>query len=274
MVRQELAVEELRFLELHEARVHAIPGRRVRDLGDAVLLHDPIDREPFWNRLAGIRWPTDPRAFDRRLDEAITLFATLDRAPHIWPRPMLNEPPDLVRRLEAAGFTNQGGNLLMLRGGSDAPPDDRPPAGVTVERLHALALADRADAASDLTLVLAEAFEVEPARRASIAAESVAMFDHPEVHACLVRVDGEPAAVAKRTTFDGASYLSSIGTRPRYRGRGLGSLVTAAITRDALEAASRTIYLGVFTLNVIARRMYERLGYRVVGGETPDLLMR
>ena len=30
----------------------------------------------------------------------------------------------------------------------------------------------------------------------------------------VIRVDGEPAAVAKRLTFDGATYLSSIGSRP------------------------------------------------------------
>ena len=50
----------MRRLILHETQVHAMPGRDVRDLGDAILLHDPIDPEPFWNRLAAIRWPADP----------------------------------------------------------------------------------------------------------------------------------------------------------------------------------------------------------------------
>ena len=43
----------MRRLLLHEARVHAIPGRDLRDLGDAILLHDPVETEPFWNRLEG-----------------------------------------------------------------------------------------------------------------------------------------------------------------------------------------------------------------------------
>lgn len=274
MVGQELDAESLRFLELHQARVHAMPSRRVRDLGDSVLLHDPLDREPFWNRLAAIRWPEDRRAFDRRLDETVTLFATLDRVPHIWPRPVRNQPPDLVSRLERAGFADQGGGLLMLHGDPAARLDERPPVGVTVEHLHRVKLADRSAAAAAIAQVLAEAFEVEPLRRASIAAETVAMFDHPQVHACLVRVDGEPAAVAKRTTFDDASYLSSIGTRPRFRGRGLGSLVTASVTRDAVAEGSRWTYLHVFGTNTRARRMYERLGYVTIGGEVPDLLLR
>ena len=41
----------MRRILVHEARVHATPGRRLRDLGDSLLLHDPLDPEPFWNRL-------------------------------------------------------------------------------------------------------------------------------------------------------------------------------------------------------------------------------
>ena len=51
-------------LMLHEARIHAVPGRDLRDLGDAILLVDPIDPDPFWNRLECLRWPDDPDAFD------------------------------------------------------------------------------------------------------------------------------------------------------------------------------------------------------------------
>src|SRR3954453_7737850 len=108
----------LRFLERHEARVHALPGREVRDLGDAVLLHDPLDREPFWNRVNAIRWPAGADAFDRRLGETIALFAMIDRIPHVWPRDALNEPADLAERLLAQGFADVGGGHLMLL---DAP---------------------------------------------------------------------------------------------------------------------------------------------------------
>ena len=73
----------MRHLLLHEARIHAIPGRDLRDLGDTILLHDPVEPEPFWNRLEGLRWPSDPTAFDRRLTEALVLFASIGRQPHI-----------------------------------------------------------------------------------------------------------------------------------------------------------------------------------------------
>ena len=37
-----------------------MPGRELRDLGDAILLDDPNDPEPFWNRIEAIRWPAEP----------------------------------------------------------------------------------------------------------------------------------------------------------------------------------------------------------------------
>lgn len=268
--------QTLRFLELHETRVHALPGRRVRDLGDAVLLHDPLDREPFWNRLAAVTFPADPRAFERRLDEVITLFATLDRLPHVWPRPLFNEPVDLVDRLLGAGFVDIGGGLVMLLD-DPAPSAEltrRPRPDLEIERLHLVDPARRRAVAPEIALVLAESFDVEPSRRDPIADETAAMFDRPEQHAYLVRVGGEPAAVAKRATFDGATYLSSIGTRPRFRGRGLGALATALAVEDGLAAGSRWTYLGVFTENHAARRVYERLGFVAIGGPVPDLLLR
>ena len=87
----------MRRLLLHEARVHAIPGRDLRDLGDAILLHDPVEPEPFWNRLEGVRWPAEPDAFDRRLTEILVLFASIGRTPHIWASP-LHDSPDRPRR--------------------------------------------------------------------------------------------------------------------------------------------------------------------------------
>jgi GNAT superfamily N-acetyltransferase len=278
MVARALDVDTLRYLELHETRVHAIPFRRVRDLGDAVLLHDPSDREPFWNRVAGIRWPADTGAFDRRLDEVITLFATLDRLPHVWPRPTLNEPADLIDRLLDAGFEDAGSGLIMLLDHPDAlaAPAALPgrAAGVTVERLHELPAPDRVEAAAAVSRVLVESFDVEPERRPPIEAETAAWLAHPALHVVLVRVDGEPAAVAKRASFDGATYLSSIGTRPAFRGRGLGAVVTAVAARDGLADGGRWTYLGVFSTNAGARRLYERLGFTVIGGDTPDLILR
>ena len=266
-----------RWLAWHEAVCHSLVGREVRDLGDSVMLHDASDREPFWNRVAGIAWPHEPAAFDHRLAETLALFGGLDRVPHVWPSPGFDEPPDLVARLEAHGFVDMGAGLLMgldvdrlpLPSGALVAAEE----GIEIVRFRRLAGEAASVAARDVAIVLAEAFAVEPGRRAAIAEETTVLLGRDDFEICLVKVDGEPAATARRTTFEGASYLSSIGTRPAFRGRGLGRIVTEAVTRDAVNAGDWT-YLGVFSDNVVARRLYEGLGFITLGGPAPDLLLR
>ena len=265
----------MRFLELHEARCHALGGRDVRDLGHGILLHDPIDPEPFWNRLAGVRWPDDDAAFDRRLADVTALFASIARQPHIWLAPAHNEPVDVASRLADRGFVDLGGGYLMILVDPTAPLAETqdPGAGVTLERV---AGGSRPASAflDDATAVLGEAFEVPAQRREPIGAELARSMASPALTTYLARVDGAPAAVAKRTTFDGASYLASIGVHPAWQGRGLGALVTAAALRDAVDEGSEITYLGVFTDNERAQRLYERLGFAIVGGRAADFLLR
>lgn len=263
-------------LLLHEARVHAMPGREVRDLGDALILHDPRDPEPFWNRIEAIRWPADPAAFDQRLAETLILFATLTRQPHVWPAPIHDSPDDLVARLLANGFRDVGAGCLMAlvddtrsRGVSD---QDYGPS-VRLERLTGLTAGALGAAVETVVGVLVDAFEVDDLRRPGVTAETRASLRNPAFTHYLVSIDGIAAAVARRATFDGASYLSSIGTAPWARGRGLGELVTLAATADAVSAGSEWIYLGVFAENDTATRLYRRAGFELVGEPAPDLLL-
>ena len=263
-------------LLMHEARVHAIGGRDLRDLGDAILLHDAVEQEPFWNRLEGLRWPDAPDAFDRRLTDALVLFAAIGRTPHIWASPLHDAPTDLVARLEANGFRDLGASCVMLLTDpsiATAAARAEVPAAVTIERMSVVDPAAIEAAATDVDSVLLDAFEVGSDRRTGIEGETVASLDHPWFTHYLARVDGVPAGVARRATFDGASYLSSIGTAGWARGRGLGSLVTRTAVADAIAAGSRWTYLGVFSDNRTAIGIYERAGFSQLGGPAPDLLL-
>ncbi|MEO6207564.1 MAG: GNAT family N-acetyltransferase, partial [Candidatus Limnocylindrales bacterium] len=82
-----------------------------------------------------------------------------------------------------------------------------------------------------------------------------------------------PASVARGATFDGATYLSSIGTASWAQGRGLGRLVTAAATVDGLDAGSRWVHLGVFADNDPAIALYRRLGFQMSGAPGPDMIL-
>ena len=267
----------VRRLLRHEAEVHAIPGRTLRDLGDALLLHDADEPEPFWNRIEAITWPADPVGFDRRLAEIGVLFASIGRQPHFWTSPPHDEPADLVARLLANGFENVGeGLLLVARDGELARTALRRSglsAEMTLERHRAVTGAALTGAADGVVSVLMEAFGVEAVRRPGLTGETLASLADSRFTHYLIRRDGRPVAVARRATFDRISYLSSIGTVDAVRGLGLGRYITATAMVDALDEGSGWIHLGVFADNLPARRLYESLGFMMGGDPGPDMIL-
>ena len=286
MASSRVDLDAARRLMLHELEVQVTAGRELRDLGDGWLLHDPVDPEPYWNRLVGPAWPGDEGRFARRLDEVITLFASLDRIAHIRPLPIGNEPPDLAARLLANGFEQLAADVRMVL--VDRAPSERLAAAFSTGRATAgrWAIARFPDGAgrpaggalgrgpwaSEASLVLMEAFGVDPLRRPLLEGDLLASVLRAGCSILVLYDDGEPVATARRTTVGGATYLSSIGTRPTWRGRGLGALVTALAVVDADSDPRHLVHLVVDVSNVGGRRLYERLGFVTVGEPVPDLL--
>ncbi len=71
------------------------------------------------------------------------------------------------------------------------------------------------------------------------------------------------AVGAVRTSRAPSAHLSGIATHPSARGRGLGSAVTAVLTRAGLAAGQPTVTLDAYSSNAPGLRMYARLGYAV-----------
>lgn len=57
--------------------------------------------------------------------------------------------------------------------------------------------------------------------------------------------------------------LASIAVAPSARGQGLGAAVTARLTRNAFAAGAPAVTIDLYADNPAARRLYERLGYRM-----------
>jgi GNAT superfamily N-acetyltransferase len=93
---------------------------------------------------------------------------------------------------------------------------------------------------------------------------------------CGIRDDsGDLVAAAAHTESSSTiPFLASIVTRSDQRGRGLGGAVTAFITRRLLEEGRPRVTLGMYSDNAVARRLYLRLGYRVVHRFTSGRLRR
>lgn len=259
----------LRAFELHEATAHAHGEREVRDLGDAILLTDPLEADPFLNRLSGLRLPSDAAACDARLAELYALFAGLGRRPHVWTWSGVSTPADLERRLIGDGFIELGGAFLMALDGQPAPAPLPP--GVRLER--ASTAGERArDVLDGAARVMVEAFGVVAGSAEHIAAD-LSRASGPARDVCVAWVGDEPVAAGRRYTGRGMTHLSSIATRPAWWGRGLGAAVTAALTADGQRAGGTLVHLGVEAQNARARRLYERLGFVAIGERIADLLL-
>ena len=82
------------------------------------------------------------------------------------------------------------------------------------------------------------------------------------LRAYLVRIDGEPVAVARLSVGEKDAGLYGIGVAEKWRRRGIGTLLTTVATRAGLALGKRIVWLSVEDGNAGARQMYERLGYR------------
>jgi ribosomal protein S18 acetylase RimI-like enzyme len=258
-----------------EARAHRWPRRAVRDVLGGLLVHDPEDHEPVFNRLVDPDLPEADSQFDDWLRRVRVVFDRIARRPHLW----LTAPSEDARiaRLERAGFGQVGASRYMYLDDRSAiglaVPSGATPAGATIERIDATTH-DPLRAARDVAAVIADAFELDPAFHVLVEHDVVEMLDVAAISFVLARVEGEAVAVARRTTEGRASLLAAIGTRRGYRTRGFGRLVTSTATRDALAAGSDTVFLGVEDGNDAARHLYERLGYTFADGGVTALLQR
>jgi ribosomal protein S18 acetylase RimI-like enzyme len=69
------------------------------------------------------------------------------------------------------------------------------------------------------------------------------------------------ACAANEPFRAGVPHLASVAVRPDVRGRGLGAVVTAALTRGLLADGFPVVTLGMYADNDVARRLYLRLGF-------------
>jgi ribosomal protein S18 acetylase RimI-like enzyme len=263
----------LRFMEAHQVRAVTIPGRGWRDLGDAVLLFSAVEKEPFFNRLVAVRWPSKPDAFDARLREVCDLFKGLERRPYVWAVPGLSEPDDLITRLAANGFVDQGGGFDMVLVREPAAATDRSlPDGSALEHWNRSTGDEIPARAEVLARVIGASFDIPGGRHANLVREISLTLGRPDFHGYVITVDGAPVATGQRYTFDGASYLSSIGTQPGWRGRGFGAYITRALAAGSRAEGVDLVYLGVYADNTAALRLYQRLGFEILGGRSADML--
>jgi GNAT superfamily N-acetyltransferase len=88
------------------------------------------------------------------------------------------------------------------------------------------------------------------------------------LRAFIVRVDGQPAAVARLSQGDRVAGLTGIGVHPDLRRRGLGTLTTIVATRAGLALGNRLVWLSVREGDEAAGSLYAKVGFRPAFGWT------
>lgn len=181
-------------------------------------------------------------------------FGNRDRGFSIWGRDGVDEDDDLFAAAKAAGLHDvYAMPEMVLR----APVEERPlPPGAELIRLTA------AGHAADYWRVAAAAYA-----SLGFPAEVFAGYrDHTpllrgNVAAFVVRLEGEPVAIAMTIVSDGVAGVYWVGTLEAARQRGLGRAVTAAATNAGFALGAEIASLQA---SPMGRPIYEAMGYETI----------
>ncbi len=64
------------------------------------------------------------------------------------------------------------------------------------------------------------------------------------------------------SSVTGVGALGNVYTRPDSRGQGMAAAATSAVVRELLDLGTQTVVLNIVATNSVARRVYERIGFR------------
>lgn len=240
-------------MERHLCRMAVHVGARVviePELGGMlVALGTPrgrgIDQGGF------VRWSSDTS------EARLTSFEEMMLSQGAWPALVLVEgrsrPAELAAILERRGWSQVGAEMLMW---------SRTPASVPhldpLLRLEAVTVRSAAEH-EDLERHI---FGLPASATDGRIEGMVAGLDEGTLRAYLVRSGKEAVAVARLSLLDGMAGLAGIGVLPHRRREGLGTLVTSIASRAGLAVGRPLVWLSVDESDVVAVRLYQRLGFR------------
>lgn len=236
-----------------------------RYLNRVPLIHcDALDLPPFTlflSRRAAQGYPSYARptaplpvALDPILNQVHARFAERELEPR-WEF-IAELAPDLLPRLEAAGFTGIRPTPLM----AVTPDSFRPEAHPEIETRWIGPGGDLAP----LLLVQRTGFSGE--ELVMVTAEDVAaaqMLVQSGTRFWGAYLEGEAVSAGVHTPIDGVTEAAGVATLPAYRRRGAGGALTSALVSDAFAQGCELVFLTAGDAR--ARRLYERVGFRMVG---------
>ncbi len=174
-----------------------------------------------------------------------------------WPSILLadrlDRPPGLERAVRSLGWRRiSGESVLWVAHASVVPHLDR---SLRFEAVQPRSVADHEE-------LERRVFGADPARAEARRKELAKALAGGRLRAFLLRLQGEPIAVARLSQGEGVAGIHGLGVAPDWRGKGYGTLLATVATRAGMATGNRIVWLSVDEANETALHVYRKLGFK------------
>lgn len=229
------------------------PSRQCHRVGPFLAMLSPDSEIPWLNGAALVDdLPSEPGA---DLDALEAFFRAHHRIPRFEFFPA--QTPEFESWLAQRGYEKQHSLPALVCTRETFRP--REPQGIELERLG-----PEGDFAGAYR-VAAEAFGMEDDLSPDQAARSAQEILAGRLRRTVARIAGELAGVASTVGNEEVCELCGVGTRPRFRRRGVASAVSSDLMHTQFQNPDAIVWLSAG--DETAKQVYERLGFHEIGIE-------
>lgn len=179
------------------------------------------------------------------------------RADGSWPSLLLTDrldrPPGLERAVDSLGWRRISAESVLWVGHASVVPHlDR---ALRFEAIQPRTVADHEE-------LERRVFGADPSRAEARRRELATALAGGRLRAWVLRLHGEPIAVARLSLGDGVAGIHGLGVAREWRGKGYGTLLATVVTRAGMATGHRIVWLSVDETNEVALHVYRGLGFQ------------
>ncbi len=179
------------------------------------------------------------------------------RAEGTWPSLIvadrLDRPPGLDRALRTLGWRRISAESAQWVAHASVVPHLDP--ALRFEAVQPRTVADHEE-------LERRVFGADPTRAEARRAELATALAGGRLRAWVLRLRGEPIAVARLSQGEGVAGIHGLGVAREWRGQGYGTLLATVATRAGMATGNRIVWLSVDETNEVALHVYRKLGFQ------------
>jgi ribosomal protein S18 acetylase RimI-like enzyme len=179
------------------------------------------------------------------------------RADGSWPSLLLadrlDRPPGLERAIRALGWRRISAESALWVGHASVVPHLDP--ALRFEAVQPSTVTDHEE-------LERRVFGADPSRAEARRRELATALAGGRLRAWVVRLHGEPIAVARLSVGGGVAGIHGLGVAREWRGKGYGTLLATVATRAGMATGHRIVWLSVDDTNEVALHVYRKLGFQ------------